>query len=98
YKIEPQDPALQRDNQLSNPSLTDSRDNFMAIDKKLSDVWHSLGQEKQKRLITVQRQWIKNKEAICGKISIKGTDQEVIKMFKCQYDMTKIRISELMTE
>lgn len=98
YKIEHQDLALQRNNQLSNISLADSRDNFMAIDKKLSDAWHSLGKEKQKRLIITQRQWIKNKEAICGKISIKGTDQEVAKMFQCQYDMTKNRVSELMVE
>lgn len=76
-------------------STSDARDRFVDIDKKLGEVWHNLGQVRQKELLTSQRQWIKNKDAICGKISLKGSDAEISKMFQCQYDMTQKRISEL---
>ncbi|KTH33864.1 lysozyme inhibitor LprI family protein [Klebsiella aerogenes] len=90
--------ASNQNHEDTNPSFETTsvaRDRFVDIDKKLGEIWHNLGQVKQKEMLSSQRQWIKNKDAICGKISLKGTDAEVSKMFQCQYDMTKKRISEL---
>jgi len=76
-------------------SLNEVRNRFMDADKQLGTAWHGLGSEKQKALLSQQRQWIKNKEAICGKISMKGSEAEMTNMFECQLDFTNKRIVEL---
>ncbi|WP_425536229.1 lysozyme inhibitor LprI family protein [Chromobacterium vaccinii] len=38
-----------------------------------------------------QRQWIKTKDAMCGKVSMQGSDYEVKKMVDCQAQMTASR-------
>lgn len=78
-------------------SVNEARDRFMGADQNLSTTWHNLGREKQQALLPEQRQWIKNKESICGKISLKGSETDIIRMFQCQYDMTQKRVSQLLT-
>ncbi|HHZ5432940.1 lysozyme inhibitor LprI family protein [Escherichia coli] len=54
-------------------------------------------------MLPSQRQWIKTKDAMCGKVSMqgtdaevkKGTDAEVKKMVDCQTQMTLSRIAFL---
>ena len=76
-------------------SVTSARDRFLAADQDLGKTWHNLGIDKQRNMLNEQRQWIKNKDAICGKIAMKGSDADIIKMFQCQYEMTQKRGYEL---
>lgn len=76
-------------------TVNEARERFMEADRNLSATWHELGQPRQKALLPEQRQWIRNKESICGKISLKGSDTDIIRMFQCQYDMTQKRVSQL---
>ncbi|MBC1185506.1 lysozyme inhibitor LprI family protein [Kluyvera sichuanensis] len=76
-------------------TVNEARERFMEADRNLSTTWHELGQSRQKALLPEQRQWIRNKESICGKISLKGSDTDIIRMFQCQYDMTQQRVSQL---
>jgi len=69
-----------------------SRIAFANADSDLNTAWSSLTPAKKKELLPSQRQWIKTKDAMCGKISMQGNDYEVKKMVDCQAQMTLSRI------
>lgn len=85
-------PLNQQSQQNISDSLPQARIQFANADSDLSTLWSSLGSEKKKELLPSQRQWIKTKDAMCGKVSIQGTDYEVKKMLDCQTQMTLSRI------
>ncbi len=76
-------------------SLSEIRSTYLSKDAELNAVWGNLSKERKKELLPAQRQWIKSKDAICGKTSMKGSDAQLIEMLKCQTEMTEARISEL---
>lgn len=76
-------------------SLDQSRMAFANADSDLNTVWSKLTPAKKKELLPSQRQWIKTKDAMCGKVSMQGTDAEVKKMVDCQTQMTLSRIAFL---
>ncbi|HHL8963244.1 TPA: lysozyme inhibitor LprI family protein [Escherichia coli] len=76
-------------------NLDQSRMAFANADSDLSTVWSKLTPAKKKDLLPSQRQWIKTKDAMCGKVSMQGTDAEVKKMVDCQTQMTLSRIAFL---
>lgn len=90
-----QQPAYQQPQQNTSDSLSQSRIQFANADSDLSTVWSSLSSEKRKELLPSQRQWIKTKDAMCGKVSMQGNDSEVKKMVDCQTQMTLSRIQLL---
>jgi len=69
-------------------SLDQSRMAYANADSDLNTAWSTLTPAKKKELLPSQRQWIKNKDAMCGKVSMQGTDAQVEKMVDCQTQMT----------
>lgn len=100
---EPVSPAYPQENvqpQNNTPtnqqiSLSEVRSKYLSKDAELNAVWGNLSKERKKELLPAQRQWIKSKDAVCGKTSMKGSDAQLIEMLKCQTEMTEARISEL---
>lgn len=76
-------------------SLSEARSRYLARDTELNQVWSMLSKEQKQALLPAQRQWIKSKDAICGKTSMKGSESALIDMFRCQDEMTQSRIAEL---
>ncbi|KQN53497.1 lysozyme inhibitor LprI family protein [Erwinia sp. Leaf53] len=83
-----QQTANQQSPQNIADTLYQSRMQFANADSDLTTIWSSLSPEKKKELLPSQRQWIKTKDAMCGKVSMQGTDYEVKKMVDCQTQMT----------
>lgn len=92
---QPQQSIEQKTYQNISDSLSQSRIQFTKADSDLSTAWSSFSPEKKKELLPSQRQWIKNKDAMCGKVSLQGNDEEVKKMLDCQTEMTLSRIQFL---
>ena len=85
--------SFQQPQQQNAGSLDQSRMAFANADSDLNTAWGSLAPAKKKELLPSQRQWIKTKDAMCGKVSMQGTDAEVKKMVDCQTQMTISRIA-----
>lgn len=79
-------------------SLDQSRMAFANADSDLNTAWSTLTPTKKKELLPSQRQWIKTKDAMCGKVSMQGTDSEVKKMVDCQTQMTLSRTAFIRTQ
>ncbi|MEG9474810.1 lysozyme inhibitor LprI family protein [Mannheimia indoligenes] len=86
---------VQNTAELPTMSLSEARSLYLAQDTELNRIWSTLTKEQKKSLLPAQKQWIKSKDAICGKTSMKGSDIAMIEMFKCQTEMTESRIKEL---
>lgn len=84
-------PTNQQPQQQNSDSLTQSRIAFANADSDLNTAWGALTSVKKKELLPSQRQWIKTKDAMCGKVSMQGSDYEVKKMVDCQAQMTVSR-------
>ena len=91
HQAQQQDPS-QSLQQPNSDSLDQSRMAFANADSDLNTAWSTLTPAKKKELLPSQRQWIKTKDAMCGKVSMQGTDAEVKKMIDCQTQMTLSRI------
>ncbi|HGH3390436.1 TPA: lysozyme inhibitor LprI family protein [Citrobacter freundii] len=97
YEAEQQAPqtiqqqSYQQPQQQKADNLDQSRMAFANADSDLNTAWSTLTPAKKKELLPSQRQWIKTKDAMCGKVSIQGTDAEVKKMVDCQTQMTLSR-------
>lgn len=76
-------------------NLDQSRMAYANADSDLNIAWSTLTSAKKKELLPSQRQWIKTKDAMCGKVSMQGTDAQVEKMVDCQTQMTISRTSFL---
>jgi len=76
-------------------NLDQSRMAYANADSDLNTAWSTLTPAKKKELLPSQRQWIKTKDAMCGKVSMQGTDAQVEKMVDCQTQMTISRTSFL---
>ncbi|MHA6313848.1 MULTISPECIES: lysozyme inhibitor LprI family protein [Pantoea] len=83
--------SIQQPQQQNADSLTQSRILFANADSDLNTAWSSLTPAMKKELLPSQRQWIKTKDAMCGKISMQGNDEELKKMIDCQAQMTVSR-------
>lgn len=88
-----QQQSYQQSQQQKADSLDYSRMAFADADSNLNTAWSTLTPAKKKELLPSQRQWIKTKDAMCGKVSMQGTDAEVKKMVDCQTQMTLSRIT-----
>jgi uncharacterized protein YecT (DUF1311 family) len=90
-----QQPVYQQPQQNISDSLSQSRIQFANADSDLNTAWSSLSSEKKNELLPSQRQWIKTKDAMCGKVSMQGNDYELKKMVDCQIQMTFSRVEFL---
>lgn len=52
---------------VSSHQLSSARSEYLTADTELNRVWSTLSQDEKKALLPSQRQWIKSKDAICGK-------------------------------
>lgn len=86
-----QQQSYQQPQQQKADNLDQSRMAFANADSDLNTAWSTLTPAKKKELLPSQRQWIKTKDAMCGKVSMQGTDAEVKKMVDCQTQMTLSR-------
>lgn len=86
-----QQQSYQQPQQQKADNLDQSRIAFANADSDLNTAWSTLTPAKKKELLPSQRQWIKTKDAMCGKVSMQGTDAEVKKMVDCQTQMTLSR-------
>lgn len=86
-----QQQSYQQSQQQKADNLDQSRIAFANADSDLNTAWSTLTPAKKKELLPSQRQWIKTKDAMCGKVSMQGTDAEVKKMVDCQTQMTLSR-------
>ena len=86
-----QQQSYQQPQQQKADNLDQSRMAFANADSDLNTAWSTLTPAKKKELLPSQRQWIKTKDAMCGKVSMQGTDAEVKKMLDCQTQMTLSR-------
>lgn len=86
-----QQQSYQQPQQQKADNLDQSRMAFANADSDLNTAWSTLTSAKKKELLPSQRQWIKTKDAMCGKVSMQGTDAEVKKMVDCQTQMTLSR-------
>ena len=86
-----QQQSYQQPQQQKADNLDQSRMAFANADSDLNTGWSTLTPAKKKELLPSQRQWIKTKDAMCGKVSMQGTDAEVKKMVDCQTQMTLSR-------
>ncbi|MCT6517317.1 MULTISPECIES: lysozyme inhibitor LprI family protein [Enterobacterales] len=76
-------------------SLSQAKQDFLTADAKLNNKWQSLSSEQRKALLLGQRQWIKNKDLICGKVTSEGSDEKLAKIYSCHAEAIKSRIPEL---
>lgn len=81
--------------QATGMTLTQAKNAFLSADSDLNNQWHNLSSERRKALLLSQRQWIKNKDLICGKVTSQGTDAELTKIYACHADAVINRIPEL---
>ena len=86
-----QQQSYQQPQQQKADNLDQSRMAFANADSDLNTAWSTFTPAKKKELLPSQRQWIKTKDAMCGKVSMQGTDAEVKKMVDCQTQMTLSR-------
>ena len=86
-----QQQSYQQPQQQKADNLDQSRMAFANADSDLNTAWSTLTPAKKIELLPSQRQWIKTKDAMCGKVSMQGTDAEVKKMVDCQTQMTLSR-------
>ena len=87
--------ALESNDEYLHSSYLSAKLQFAKSDGILNELWKSLDQKTRNKLKSNQRQWIKEKESKCGKVTSKGTDAELIEMLKCQKGFTDIRIDML---
>ncbi|HCT8370472.1 lysozyme inhibitor LprI family protein [Enterobacter bugandensis] len=97
-QLQAQEKAEQQVQQQNTGSLDQSRMAFANADSDLNTAWSALTPTKKKELLPSQRQWIKTKDAMCGKVSMQGTDSEVKKMVDCQTQMTLSRTAFIRTQ
>lgn len=76
-------------------SLSQAKQDFLTADAELNNRWQSLRSEQRKALLLGQRQWIKNKDLICGKVTSQGSDAELTKIYNCHAETIKNRIPDL---
>ncbi|QIF94218.1 lysozyme inhibitor LprI family protein [Proteus vulgaris] len=76
-------------------SLSQAKQDFLTADAELNNRWQSLSSEQRKALLLGQRQWIKNKDLICGKVTSEGSDEKLAKIYSCHAETIKNRIPEL---
>ncbi|WP_193016551.1 MULTISPECIES: lysozyme inhibitor LprI family protein [Gammaproteobacteria] len=88
--------ALQQEEQeIPQLSLSQAKQDFLSADAELNNRWQSLSSEQRKALLLGQRQWIKNKDLICGKVTSQGSDAELAKIYNCHAETIKNRIPDL---
>lgn len=87
--------ALQEAQETPELSLSQAKQDFLTADAELNNRWQSLSSEQRKALLLGQRQWIKNKDLICGKATSEGGDEKLAKIYRCHAETIKNRIPEL---
>lgn len=87
--------TLESNDEYLHSSYLSAKLEFAKSDGILNELWKSLDQKTRNKLKSNQRQWIKEKDSQCGKVTSKGTDAELIEMLKCQKGFTDIRIDML---
>ena len=70
---------------------------FLDADGELNSNWKALSKAQKDKLLPGQKKWIKEKDEKCGSVTMKGTEEELTAMYKCQFDMTMDKITELIT-
>ena len=65
---------------------------YLLIDANLNKKWKSLDKKVRDNLLPEQRKWIKEKDAKCGAVTMKGSEKELTAMYDCQKKMTLDRL------
>lgn len=71
---------------------------FLDADGELNRNWKALSKAQKDKLLPAQKKWIKEKDEKCGPVTMKGTEEKLTAMYKCQFDMTMDRVAKLITE
>lgn len=80
--------------QSNSNALSQAKSRFQAADAELNRVWKQFDKSVRQELLPRQRQWLKNKDATCGKVTMKGSEKALIDMYNCQRQMTEARVRE----
>ena len=67
---------------------------YLMVDAELNKKWKALDKKERDELLPGQRKWIREKDAKCGAVTMKGSEQELTEMYKCQKTMTIRRLYE----
>jgi uncharacterized protein YecT (DUF1311 family) len=68
---------------------------FLMADDNLNRSWRELSKAQRDRLLAEQKKWVKEKDTKCGPVTKKGSEGELTKMYRCQYEMTNDKYFEL---
>ncbi len=64
---------------------------FMRTDADINHYWKNMPKEQRKKALPDQRNWIKEKDKKCGAVTMRGSEEELTKMYRCQAAMTEKR-------
>ncbi len=64
---------------------------FMLADGSINRTWKNASEGQRKALKKKQLAWIKEKDRKCGPVTMKGLEEDLIEMYKCQTAMTEER-------
>ncbi len=68
---------------------------FARADADINATWKSLPKQLRQDLLPAQRRWINKKDDKCGSVTMRGSKQQMILMYRCQKEETEKRINHL---
>lgn len=78
-------------------ALSVARAEFLQEDSRLNVIWSQLLDRNDRAFLRQsQKQWLKNKDVVCGKISANVSERKLITIYNCHRDMTFARSHELL--
>ena len=80
--------APEPDDEFRHNMYISSKLTFMVVDGNLNAVWKALPKQVQSRNKKAQLEWVKQKEKKCGSVLMKGSEEQLTAMYKCQLDET----------
>ena len=86
--------AFETEEEYAHDMYISARLSYFMSDAILSKKWKSLDKKIRNKLLPGQRKWIREKDAKCGAVTMKGSEQELTEMYKCQKTMTIRRLYE----
>lgn len=76
-------------------TLTAAKAKYLEEDFDLNIIWNAFPSKDRSAMKQAQKQWIKNKDSVCGKISAKANERKLISIYDCHTKMTRIRAYQL---
>ena len=72
---------------------TSTTPSLLQVDTELNMKWKSLTKAQMDKLLPARKKWIKKKDDKCSAVTMKGTEEELTKMYACHTGMTYDRIA-----